>query len=127
MTDEEYKEKQRYIWDNYISARGQSEYVQGELLRALTRLHAEANNNGNVNWDDGFEKLAVYLRDTVKEYNILNEQEFEVFKDDVERLLIYTEPYMEDDLYGRIGRVVVEFYIQHPEPIKREINPNLQR
>ena len=32
MTDEEYKEKQRYIWDNYVPPRGQSEYVQGELL-----------------------------------------------------------------------------------------------
>jgi len=126
MTNEEYIEKQKYIWDNYVPARGQSEYVQGELYRALVKLEREATR-GNVNWDDGFETLAIYLRDTVEEYNILNEQEFKAFKNDVERLLIYTEPYLEDDIYKRIAHVIVDFYIKYPEPIKRKINPHLHR
>ena len=127
MTDEEYLEKAKLIWKNYVPTKGQSKYVQGELLRALAKLQEEAQINGNINWDEGFEILAMYLRNTIEGYKILKGNKLEKFKDDVDQLLIYTTPYTDDDLYKRLERAVVDFYIRFPEPIKHQFNPNLHR
>jgi hypothetical protein len=65
----QYFEEARDLWRTYVPRRGQAESVQGELIRAVEKLRDEAqrngNGNGNGNWDDGFEILAPFLRDTL--------------------------------------------------------------
>ncbi len=53
MKEEEYLEIGRFIWSNYVPKSGQSETVQGELLRAIEKLRDEAHRNGNINWMTG--------------------------------------------------------------------------
>jgi len=42
MTDMEYSDKCKFLWKNYVPPRGQSDFVQGELLRAVAKLEDEA-------------------------------------------------------------------------------------
>jgi hypothetical protein len=65
MTDDEYRELGRFIWQTYVPERGQAATVQGELLRANEKLRDESQRNGNVNWDEGHEILARYLLETL--------------------------------------------------------------
>ena len=46
MTEKEYFEKAKFIWKNYVPKRGQSEFVQGELLRAIEKLRDKAQRSG---------------------------------------------------------------------------------
>ena len=55
----------RWVWKNLVPKSGQSAWVQGELLRCVEKLCWEAQNNGNCNWDEGFEILADYLESTL--------------------------------------------------------------
>ena len=48
------------IWHDYVPKSGQSNCVQGELLRQLEALRGEAQDNGNINWDDDFEFFCAY-------------------------------------------------------------------
>lgn len=50
-----YLEECKFIWKNYVPQRGQSDVLQGELLREIEKLRCEAQDNGNINWDEDFE------------------------------------------------------------------------
>ena len=47
----------RWIWKTLIPKSGQAEFVQAEVLRVIEKLRWEAQNNGNINWDDRFEMM----------------------------------------------------------------------
>jgi hypothetical protein len=127
MTEEEYLNKGKYIWKNYVPKNGQSDSVQGELLRAVVKLQDEAQRNGNMNWDEGHVILAKFILKTIEESNILDNGELKQFKDDIERVLDFESPYIENDLYKRLEHAVIDFYMRYPEPIKHKHNPDLHR
>jgi hypothetical protein len=127
MDDKEYDEIGRYIWQAYVPNSGQSKMVQGELLRAIEKLRDEAMRNGNVNWDDGFVILAHYIVDTLSASNDISSQQKVQLKSDVDRILDYDHPYLEDDLYDRITHVIIDWYLSHKDPIPRKRNPKLDR
>jgi hypothetical protein len=54
-----------WVWHNLVPKSGQCGTVQGELLRAVEKLSWEAQNNGNVNWDAGFEILLDFREGTL--------------------------------------------------------------
>ncbi|MFE4720577.1 hypothetical protein ACFRLW_29995, partial [Streptomyces sp. NPDC056728] len=56
-----YADEAGRIWRTYVPKRGQADTVQGELIRAVEKLRDEAVRNGNINWDDGFERLVLFL------------------------------------------------------------------
>ena len=39
----------RRIWQDLVPEQGQSEWLQGELLRQIEKLRNEALGNGNIN------------------------------------------------------------------------------
>jgi hypothetical protein len=47
-----YFEEAKHLWRTYVPKQGQSETVQGELIRAIEKLRDEAQRNGNGNWDN---------------------------------------------------------------------------
>jgi len=127
MTDIEYREKAKYIWKTYVPSRGQADCVQGELLRAISKLEDEAQRNGNINWDEGHEILAQYILDTLLKANIFDDKKLKQLQKDIKRILNYKAPYTEDDLYARITHLIVDFFIHFPEPIKHKHNIDLDR
>jgi hypothetical protein len=125
-TDTDYAKTEQFLWKTYVPDRGQSETLQGELLRAITRLQDEAQSNGNENWDAGYEMLLVFLKKTLDEAALTSKNRAQL-EEDIQKLSQPKEPYMEDDVYERIRHRVVEYYWRHPVPIPRKIDPNLKR
>jgi hypothetical protein len=56
-----YFEEAKIIWKSHVPKSGQSDTVEGELIRAVEKLRYEVQNNDNGNWDTGFERFCQYL------------------------------------------------------------------
>lgn len=127
ISDEKYEVLGRHIWKNYVPSSGQSECVQGELLRAIEKLRDEAHRNGNANWDVGHEILAKYILDTLVTENDVSSKSKLVLKTDIKRILKFEAPYLEDDLFDRVTHIILAWCHLHTDPIPRNINPDLYR
>ncbi len=127
MTKQEYREKGRYLWQNYVPKRGQAETVQGELIRALGKLWDESHRNGNINWDTGHEILAKYIEDTLINSGIFNTDDINQIKEDIARVLDYEKPYLKNDLYERLECKIVDWCMVNIDLIPHEHNHELHR
>lgn len=56
---------EKWIWQNLIPDRGQASSVQGEILRCIEALRWEAQENGNINWDRGFEIYLEFIHENL--------------------------------------------------------------
>ena len=81
-----------WIWRNLVPKSGQADTVQGELLRAVEKLRWEAQTNGNINWDEGFEILIAFLEKNLLSHPGLDASKREVIHRDLERLLFFASP-----------------------------------
>ena len=122
-----YFEEAKYIWKNHVPKSGQSDTVEGELIRAVERLRYEAQNNGNGNWDEGFELFCNYLWNTLDDDKTFDKSTIVEIREDIDTLLNYEEPYLDDDLYDRITDHCIKWSLAHNGPIKREKDPNQYR
>jgi hypothetical protein len=127
VTPEEYREIGRFIWKTYVPKNGQSDTVQGELLRANEKLRDEAQRNGNCNWDKGHEILSFFILNTLSTSNDVSKEAKVQLKRDIDRILDYENPYTEDDLFDRIEKIIFDWYICNKEPTPRDHNPELLR
>jgi hypothetical protein len=129
-----------WIWRNLVPKSGQATTVQGELLRAVEKLRWEAQNNGNINWDEGFVILVDYLRQTLNAHPAFTDSDRHAINADLDRLQAFTPaedlddefdsgslPYVEDDLYDRLTGCVVAFARANPEPLGKPVDPRLYR
>ena len=127
-----------WIWRTLVPKSGQASTVQGELLRAVEKLRWEAQENGNINWDEGFVTLVTYIEQTLRTHAAFTDSERRYFMADLDRLRHFVPvnelddesdsgslPYVEDDLYDRLTGFVVVFARANPEPLERELNPRL--
>lgn len=120
-----YKEKAKFIWSNFVPKEGQADTVQGELLRAVEKLRYEATVNRNLNWDDDF----VYFIDLLRKY-LTNESDTsknDQINRDLNRLLDFNFPVMDNDIYDRLVDNVVEWYDSNKGENKLDKNPLLNR
>jgi len=72
-----YFEECRYIWKTYAPKNGQSDVLQGELLKELEKLRGEAQGNGNINWDEDFIYFCEFIRKTLCSRDIISDAEKE--------------------------------------------------
>lgn len=127
MRKQEYFEKAAFLWQTYVPRTGQADTVQGELIRAVENLRDEAQRNGNANWDKGHIILARYIESTLLGSGIFTAQQNENILSDIGKLLDRTTLCLEDDIYDRLTKRVVDWYIAHPDPIAHHKNPALHR
>ena len=117
----------KWIWKNLVPKSGQAKTIQGELLRANEKLRYEAQENGNANWDKGFEILLTFLEFTLcKKLGFFKDQNKDL-RSDIYRLRKHKNPYLDDDLYDRIENEIFNFCRENPILIERKINTNLHR
>ncbi len=128
--EEKYFEQCKFIWKNYVPKAGQSNVLQGELLRVVEKLRYEAQDNGNINWDDNFEYFCDFLQKTLCTQDIYTDEE----KEKYELILNYLKKcgmenmvYLDDNLYDILADAVAKFYDCNPEPIPHKINPSIYR
>lgn len=127
MSPEEYSALGKHIWTTYVPRSGQSDTVQGELLRANEKLRDEAQRNGNVNWDEGHEILAQYVLDTLQAWPALEVERKLQLRQDIALLTVPDEPYTDDDVFDRVERCILDWCAAHPEPVVRAHNAALHR
>jgi len=122
----QYLEDAKKIWQTFVPKSGQSETVQGELLRAVEKLRDEAIRNGNGNWDEGFEILLAYLESHLFDTAVYPPAAIARTRAALARLRDYDNPYLEDDLYDELGDRVVEYFKFHGSKPHAK-NPALSR
>lgn len=122
-----YFEEAKNIWINYVPKNGQADTVEGELIRAVEKLRYEAQNNGNINWDKGFELFCDYLWDVLNDNHVFSQNTLEEIREDINTLRNDDEPYLEDERYDRIIDHCIEWSLAYKGPIKREKNPHQYR
>ncbi|BFJ00942.1 hypothetical protein [Priestia megaterium] len=123
-----YFDEAKEIWVKHVPKSGQSDVVEGEVIRAIEKLRCEAQGNGNANWDKGFEMLVLYILDVLNDPAVFSSAVLAEIKADIHILLTSTEdPYLEDDVYDRLTDRVIEWHMAKGGPIKREKNPPLYR
>lgn len=151
LKDEPYKpvyfDACKFIWKNYIPQSGPSNVLQGELLRELEKLRWEAQENGNINWDEDFSYFCDFIKDTLCAQTIYNEDEktkiklilsylqecgdyslrfhnFEIPDDELDAEKI---AYVYDNLYDIIADAIGQLQVRHPAPIPFEPNSEIAR
>lgn len=122
----QYLDEAKFIWNEFVPKSGQAETVQGELLRVVEKLRDEATRNGNGNWDKGFEIFISFLRETLLDENVFDDNSINKIKSTLSRLEEEENPYLEDDLYDELGDRVVEYY-KHYGSQPHKSNPELYR
>lgn len=137
----------KYIWTNFVPKNGQAGSLQGELLREIEKLRWEAQENGNINWDEDFSYFCDFISKTLTEQTIFSEGEKEETILIMRRLKEYGAyaekahngeipyedvdmnkiAYIEDDLYDIICDKIARLHMQSPQPIPYEKNEEIDR
>ncbi len=123
MTKEEYFEKAKFIWKNYVPKSGQSEFVQGELLRAIEKLRDEAHRNGNINFNEKCHGILIrFLKEKLSDQKLFDSETIEKINEDLDRLSVENQPYTRDDIFDQIGERVVDWCLYYGDKIQHEKN-----
>ncbi len=112
-----YQEEAAELFKRYVPRSGQAETEQGELIRAVEKLADEARRHGNAHWSEDFERLAEFVRDRLTASSLFDRAVKDEIEADVDRILAYEDPVVDDALYGRLLDHVVEWARAHPKPI----------
>ena len=84
-------------------------------------MHGEqARRHGNAHWSEGFERLAEFVRDRLTSSSLFDRSVKDEINADIDRILAYEEPVLDEALYGRLLDRVVEWARAHPKPIPLE-------
>jgi hypothetical protein len=127
MTDQEVFARARRIWRQFVPASGPADFEQGELLRAVEKLRDEAQRNANANFTDGCHgRLVAYLRERLPDPHVFDADATAEIGADLSALGTVDHPYLDDDVYDRLRRRVVEWCEAHPEPVPRTPDPDLR-
>jgi len=109
----QYFEEAKEIWQKFVPTSGQADTVQSELLRAVERLRDEAQRNGNMNWDEGYEIFLTYLEEKLSDPKVFEIDKVARIKHMLDRFRNYDDPYLEEDYYDELGDRVVEYFKFH--------------
>jgi len=128
-------------------------FCKGSYYDRSKNCAGRAQNNGNANWDSGFEFFCDFLQSTLCNSDALNHEEKahvssalqriksagqlalrfydseipdEEFEHEIENSLD-TTAYLDDDLYDLICDAIGAFYVKNPTPIPYEPNPDIYR
>jgi hypothetical protein len=135
------------IWQNHVPESGQSDCIQGELLRQLEGLRNEAQGNGNINWDDNFEYFCDFIGKTLSKSGLFENDKRskiagcigiiksrgnyahaynngEISDDEVNPMFF---AYVDDDLYDYIADAIAVFAESNHDPIPYKGNDSIYR
>lgn len=71
--EQQYFDECKYIWKNYVPQAGQADNLQGELLREIEKIRCEAQDNGNINWDDDYSYFCDFISGKLTEQPVFSE------------------------------------------------------
>ena len=122
-----YFEEAKNIWKTQVPSSGQAKTVQGELIRAVEKLRDEAQRNGNINWDQGFEILASFLIKTLTKDKSIDKNTRKEILQNIKIITDGRRPYLDDDIYNKLTDKIIEWSIRKGELVPHVSNPKLKR
>jgi hypothetical protein len=130
MTEQDWTQDYKRLWNELVPRRGQAETVQGELLRCVGKLTDEAYRNGNENWDENFEEMARFVGRTLDDPDVFTKGERAKVHGAVSQIL--ANPNSPDlsghgSSYYYLTEQATKWCQHHSEPAPRKINPDLQK
>lgn len=147
MYSQQYFDECKNIWKTHVPERGQATCLQGELLRIIEMIRYEAQDNGNVNWDDDYSYFCDFIARSLSEQPMFSSEEKteigaimqhlkgcgqyavafasgDISEDDLDpNRLAYTA----DNLYDIINDKIGKLQREHPEPIPYEHEVKVSR
>ena len=137
----------KYIWKNYVPKNGQANNLQGELLREIEKIRCEAQDNGNINWDDDYSYFCDFIIKELSSLSIFSNEEkkeIELIMNYIKECGIYAQKfysgkildsdvdvnkiaYTKDNLYDIICDKIGRLQKENPKPIPYEKNENIKR
>lgn len=139
----QYPEECLFIRETYVPESGQSEVLQGELMRQLDALRIEAKEYGNIHWDTDFSWFCEFIKRTLCNMSIYSEEEMTKITLIMDYMKYCGEyagnlgggedvntnsiAYTKDNLYDMIADAIGKLQNVHPDPIPCEINYGIQR
>ena len=145
--NQKYFNECKYIWQQYVPKNGQANNLQGELLREIEKIRCEAQDNGNINWDDDFSYFCDFISNKLSEQSIYSTQE----KEEISLIMSYLKEcgmyaqkfnsgkipekdidankiaYTNDNLYDIIADKIGQLQKENNNPIPYEKNNNINR
>ena len=141
--EQQYLEECKYIWKNYVPENGQSEVLQGELLREIEKLRNEAKDNGNINWDMDFSyfcenikwklsNMSIYTQEELLKINLVMDYlkytgEYASSLGNGADVMVNSIAYTKDNLYDIVADAIGKLQSVHPDSIPCDINYAIRR
>ena len=144
---QEYFNECNYIWKNYVPNSGQATCLQGELLREIEKIRYEAQDNGNINWNDDYSYCCDFIRKSLSAQSIFTKEEkeeiilimsylkecgeyaqkFNAGKITPNNVVVENLSYIDDNLYDRICDKIGKMQKSNPKPLPYKQNPKIKR
>lgn len=145
--DQKYFDECKFIWANYVPKSGQAQNLQGELLREIEKLRCEAQDNGNINWDEDHSYFCDFISESLLKQSIFSieeKEEIALIMSYIKECGTYAEKYIsgkiseesvdpnkiaytEDNIYDIICDKIGRLQKENSEPIPYEKNNNIRR
>ena len=123
-----WQEYQR-LWDELVPPRGQASTIQGELIRCIGRLTDEAYHNGNQNWraGSGHDRMLAFIERTLLGDATFAAAREAAIRTDLARMGDFEHPDTRGagTSYYKLAEAAVDWCGQHPKPIPREADADL--
>lgn len=92
MAEYDWTSEYERLWCELVPPSRHADTVHGELIRCVGRLTDEAYRNGNLNWNDGFEKMCGFVGRTLDDPSVFCEAERAKIRAAVDDVLEYEDP-----------------------------------
>lgn len=133
--------------ENYVPKSGQADNLQGELLREIEELRCEAQDDGNINWDEDHSYFCNFISKKLLEQSIfsnIEKEEITLIMSYIKECGMYAQKfnsgiipenevdidkiaYTDNNLYDIICDKIGQLQKEHNLPIPYEKNDTIKR
>ena len=111
-----WQEQHKELWNMLVPQKNHAETIQGELIRIIGKIEYELLDNGAINWDDDYEKMANSISVYLSKGTPLSE---ELQNEAISLAKNINRDTGKNDLY-RLNELIIKWILLNCKPIKLE-------
>jgi hypothetical protein len=116
-----WQEQHQELWELLVPSMGHAATIQGEVIRISGRIAHELEDNGGVNWDTDFTKMANAFLEYVQTGNPLSPPDYAYAE------VIVREAKGKSGEAVGLCKIAVAWVLLNPMPVKLEPSPRYKR
>jgi len=123
-----WKDEHKRLWDALVPEKEPPDTLQGELIKIIGKLVAQAYQKRNENWCKDYEKMFRYVSIKISDDPIFSKEDQFLIKDKIEEIIHNKDqPDLSGDgsPYYIVHQKVIDWCMANPEPIPYSAEPNL--